>query len=131
MSERKVAFIIDDDPDFLNVLASAVKHPHFDVKTYRAANGYQAINEVIRVKPDVLFIDLRLPRANGCQLLSILRFVPAFAHVPIYLMTGYPKDEIRLLLREVHYSGLLLKGNSLRSEMMKILDGLSHSVPVQ
>ncbi|MBI3999209.1 MAG: response regulator [Candidatus Omnitrophica bacterium] len=127
MKERKTAFFIDDDSDFLDLIPTAIQHPRFEILTYRATNGYRTIDEVIKVKPDVLFIDFYLPRANGGQILPILKSVQALAHLPVYFITGYSKEELEPFLKDLDYDGVLLKSNSLSEEVLRILDQLDHT----
>ena len=122
MSEREVAFFIDDDPDFLEMIPCMVQHPHFNILTYHSQNGYHAIDEIIRVKPDVLFIDFHLPRANGGQIISILKSVRALSNVPVYFITGCPKEQILPFLEGISYERILLKGPSLQEDILEILE---------
>lgn len=130
MSKQKVAFFIDDDSDFLETIPEVIHHPRFEIRTYCATNGYRSIDEVIKVKPDVLFIDFYLPRANGFQVLPILKSVHSLTNLPVYFITGYPKEEILPFLKDVNYHGILLKGDSLRTEVLQILDRLDPAVSV-
>ncbi len=130
MSERKVAFFIDDDSDFLEMIPDVIQHPHFDVRTYCATNGYRSIDEVIKVKPDVLFIDFYLPRAKGAQVLPVLKSVRSLTNLPVYFITGYSKEEILPFLKGVDYNGILLKGDSLRAKILQILDQMDPTVSV-
>ena len=128
--ERKIAFFVDDDADFLHLLAQAIQHPHYEVRTFCAQNGYQTIDEVIKLKPDLLFIDFYLPRARANQIVPVLRSVEALARIPIYFVSGYSKSEILPFLDEVQCDGVLLKGSHLREEVLKILDALDRAVSV-
>src|SRR3989338_9754052 len=111
--DRKVAFFIDDDSDFLELLPEVIRHPHFDVQTYCAFNGYRTIDDVIKIKPDVLFIDFYLPRANGSQIVPILKSVEMLGRLPIYLVTGYSKEEITPFLKDVQFNGIIFKDGTL------------------
>ncbi|MBI4358271.1 MAG: response regulator [Candidatus Omnitrophica bacterium] len=130
MRDQKIAFFIDDDLAFLELIPYTVRHPRFEVRTYQALNGYQAIDEVIRRKPDVVFLDFRLPRANGGQILPILRSVKSLAHVPVYLVTGLSKAEVLPLLTDVNFDGVLVKNESIWAEVLKVLDRLDQSEAV-
>ena len=127
MNDRKRAFFIDDDQDFLESLRDLIDHPQFEVLTYLALNGYRAIDEVIKQQPDVLFIDFNLPRANGGQILPVLRSIENFSEVPVYFVTGHSREEVERLLKDVAYDGILEKSDTLPQEIVKILDSIDHS----
>ena len=135
MNEQKIAFFIDDDPNFLVLIPDVIQHPRFKIQTFCAVNGYKAIDEIIKVKPDVLFIDFYLPRANGGQILPILKSVQALSNLPVYFLTGYSKEEILPLLKDTNvkdadYDGILLKSDSLPGEVLEILNHLDDGASI-
>ncbi|MBI1977771.1 MAG: response regulator [Candidatus Omnitrophica bacterium] len=127
MEKRKIVFFLDDDGEFLELLPHMIHHPDYEVRTYHVTNGYHIVDEIVRVKPNVIFMDFFLPRVNGAQVLPILRFIRELSGTPIYLMTGYPMEHLAPFLREVSYSGIILKQASFKEEVLKILDGLEHA----
>ncbi len=124
MDEPKIAFFIDDDQDFLRMIDEAIMHPNFQIKTLHVDNGYHAIDEIIKAKPDVLFIDFYLPRINGSQILPIIKYVQALSGVPVYFVTGFSKEKILPFLEAENYAGILTKSKSLREEVLKILENV-------
>ena len=125
MGDRKVAFFVDDDQDFLTILSHAIRHPLFDIRVYCATNGYQAIDEIIKVKPDVVFIDFNLPRANGGQVVPILKSINQFRNLPVYFVTGYPPDAVSSFLTHLEFAGLLQKNEHVAGDILQILDQLA------
>lgn len=130
MRDQKVAFFVDDDADFLGLIPASIQHPHFEVRTYCAENGYRIVDEVIKTKPDVLFIDFTLPRANAGQILPILRSVQRFSNLPVYFITGFPRAEILPFVEALDYKGILAKGDTFKTEVLKILDALDRTVSI-
>ncbi len=128
MEDRKVAIFIDDDSDFLELIPEVISHPHYEIRTYRAVNGYRIIDEIIKIRPDVLFIDFFLPRANGGQILPILKAVQTLTHLPIYFVTGYSEPEVLPFLKGLDYDGIILKSSALREAVTRVLDQLDHPV---
>ena len=122
----KIAYFVDDDEDFLALIQSTIQHPHFTIQTTVTENGYHAIDGIIQAKPDVIFMDFYMPKANGSQILPILRCVDTLSHTPIYLISGFPKEDILLFLQQagVRANGILIKDSTLKSEIQRILDEL-------
>ena len=129
MQVRKCAVFIDDDSDFLEALVSVIEHPRFEIQPIVTQNGYKAIDEVIRRKPDVLFIDFNLPRANGGQILPVLRATKSLRDVPVFFITGHSEDEILPFINHVKYQGLLKKSDTLISEVIEKLDSVGAFEP--
>lgn len=119
-----MAIFVDDDPNFLDLIPELIHHPRFEIKTHRALNGYRIVDELIKIKPDVLFINFYLPRANGGQILRILKSIKGFTHVPVYFVTSYSEPEILPFLRDLDYDGVILKSDALKEAILRILDQL-------
>ncbi len=122
MNQKKLALFVDDDNHFLEALEGLLEHQKFEVQTYVAKNGYHVIDEVIKRKPDVLFMDFNLPRANGGQILPVLRSIKSFAKVPVYFVTGHNDQEVKPLLKDMFYNGILKKTDALISEITNVLN---------
>jgi CheY-like chemotaxis protein len=125
MNEKKVALFIDDDKCFLDTLKEVVAHPQFEIQTYHARNGYHVIDEVIKRKPYALFIDFNLPRANGSQIIPVIKQVKKLSSMPVYFVTGYAEKEVNPLLKDVQHSGILKKDDTLISVIVKMLNKLA------
>ena len=125
MSEGKVAIFIDDDPNFLGLIPELIQHPRYEIKTHHALNGYHVINELLKIKPDVLFIDFYLPRANGGQILNLLKSIKELTRVPVYFVTSYSEPEILPFLRDLDYDGIILKSDALKEAILRVLDRLA------
>ncbi len=130
MGDRKVAIFVDDDLDFLGLIPEMIQHPRYEIRTFRALNGYRIIDEIIKIRPDVLFIDFYLPRANGGQILPILKAVQGLAHLPVYFVTGYSEPEILPFLKDLDYDGIIFKSDALKEAVTRVLDQLGHTVSI-
>ena len=128
MNEQKIAYFMDDDPDFLELIPDVIRHPRFEVQTHCVINGYHTIDEILKVKPHVLFIDFDLPKANGGQILPILKSIETLRNLPIYFVTAYQEEQILPFLREFAFSGIVVKNESLRAKVLEILNELDRAV---
>lgn len=80
--------IIDDDIDLLDVISYALRREGFNVQI--AADGQQAIQRVQSSKPDVILLDLRLPKMNG---LDVLRRIREADDIPVIVLTALNDEE--------------------------------------
>ncbi len=80
--------IIDDDVDLLDVISYALRREGFNVQI--AADGQQAIQRVQSSKPDVILLDLRLPKMNG---LDVLRRIREADDIPVIVLTALNDEE--------------------------------------
>jgi CheY-like chemotaxis protein len=97
MGRPQTFFIVDDDQDDIDLFREAVAKtdPHIQCRTFLDAQ--KAIDELqgeLLLKPDVIFIDLNMPRVNGRQCLREIRKINELDNVPvvIYSTSSYEKD---------------------------------------
>ena len=80
-----------------------------DVQVVAVGNGQEAIDRVQRDQPDIVLADVGMPERNGYEVAAFIKNNPAFAHIPVVLLTGAfePIDEGRA--RSVGCDGVLVK----------------------
>jgi len=93
MSER--VLVADDDPDILTVVKINFDLDGFDVDT--AVDGEDALQKATATPPDVIVLDIMMPRMDGLTALHRLRSQASTANIPIILLTarGLPEDRVR------------------------------------
>ncbi len=86
--------LVDDEQDFLEVLATKFKASGFDIVT--ASNGEEAVAKTKEVMPDLIVMDVKMPKMDGVQALLKLREDPTTAKVRVILLTAFgdPQPEI-------------------------------------
>ena len=67
---RKRVLIVDDEPLILEVLSEHFK-ASYDIET--ALNGADALGAVLRERPDVVLLDINMPRMNGVEVLKDIK----------------------------------------------------------
>ena len=70
VDERRRVLIVDDEPLILEVLSEHFK-VDFDVET--ALNGADALGAILRQRPDVVLLDINMPRMNGVEVLKDIK----------------------------------------------------------
>jgi DNA-binding NtrC family response regulator len=69
-SGRRRLLIVDDEPLILEVLTEHFKSG-YDVET--ALNGADALGAILRTRPDVVMLDINMPRMNGVEVLKDIK----------------------------------------------------------
>jgi chemotaxis protein histidine kinase CheA len=80
------ALVVDDSLSARRAMAQVLNDSGFEVSTAR--DGMEAVEELERTRPDILFVDLEMPRMNGIELTSHVRARPDTANVPIVMITS-------------------------------------------
>jgi DNA-binding NarL/FixJ family response regulator len=83
---KRRILVIDDGDSVRDVIRIFLEHAGFEV-CGEAADGVQAIEEAKRLKPDLIVLDLKMPRMNGAEAASVLS--NTLPGVPIVLLTLY------------------------------------------
>ena len=93
---KKTVLLVEDEEPLRRVLRDLLEREGFTV--VEAADGVQALDEVDRSAPDVLVLDLNLPRLDGYGVLSHLRARPATSKLPVIVLTakGDEDNEVRV-----------------------------------
>ncbi len=86
--------IVDDDPDILEFLGYNFESEGFEVHT--AADGKEAISKAKSVKPDLIIMDVMMPRMDGIEATTELRNLPEFSETIIIFLTARGEDYSQL-----------------------------------
>jgi CheY-like chemotaxis protein len=78
--------VVDDESTIRELLAEALGEAGFDVET--ASNGVQALKVMQHWIPEVIVLDLMMPRLDGSGFTELMRLNPRYARVPILLLTA-------------------------------------------
>jgi len=107
MTTGKHILIVDDYPDALDIWAIYLRAMGYRVST--AADGAAAIAQAERLRPDVIVLDLELPRISGFDVAKRLRANPDTAHIPLIAATGYSHVKQLDRAREAGFDQIVIK----------------------
>jgi DNA-binding response OmpR family regulator len=85
----KKVLIIDNDRDVLEIMQEALDYEGFDSVTAVDGEEYEqliAVNDI-----DIVIIDYLLNGINGGEICHQIKCCPAFKHLPVIIMSAYPK----------------------------------------
>lgn len=92
MSKEKRILVVDDEPHAIRALTFILKKEGYDV--YSALNGEEAMARVRESKPDLMFLDVMMPRKNGFEVCQEIKGDPGLSDIYIIMLTakGQEKD---------------------------------------
>jgi CheY-like chemotaxis protein len=93
----KRLFIIDDDVEDQEIFMEAVKEVDNSIQIYTSTSGEDALKQLERevvVLPDLIFLDLNMPRLNGKQVLKEIKNIRSLRGIPVimYSTSFAPRD---------------------------------------
>ncbi len=78
--------IADDEPFIARSLSYVLEKSGYEI--YIARDGEEAVQRAVDVKPDLVFLDLMMPKKNGYEVCEELRNHPELQRIPIILITA-------------------------------------------
>jgi CheY-like chemotaxis protein len=87
----RTILIVDDDPMIRKLIATTLE----DISGYRlaeAGDGLEAVERAVHARPEIIFLDIDMPRLNGIETCRRLRSDPATAGATIVMLTGDSGD---------------------------------------
>ncbi len=89
-SNMKRILLVEDDDALANVYLSRLEIEGFEVR--RVANGEDALATTLNFKPDLILLDVMMPKVSGFDVLDILRNTPETSNVKIIMLTALSQD---------------------------------------
>ena len=89
----KRILIVDDEPRYLRLLEANLKTEGYTVVT--AADGEEALTKAASLHPDVILLDIVLPKKNGFQVCRQLKTAPDTKDIKVVLVSSKSQDTDR------------------------------------
>lgn len=78
--------IAEDERDIRELIAFTLRFAGFEVFT--TTNGEEALNILDQVQPDLVLLDIRMPRVNGYQVCQKIKTNPETQHIPVVFLSA-------------------------------------------
>ncbi len=103
-TDKKTVLVVDDEADVRNFLKAALIEAGFRV--VMACDGFEALEQVKKEIPDLISLDLVMPKKSGAKFHRELVKNKEWSGIPIIIVTGHARDDTgRADLRELTMSG--------------------------
>lgn len=88
---KKHVLVVEDDPDYAALLQSILSGGGYAVET--AYNCEDAFSAVRRRRPDVITLDIQMPKKSGALFFRTIKATQGLRHVPVVVVTGLTRDD--------------------------------------
>ena len=82
--------VVDDEPNILLSLQFLLKQKGYEVRT--ALNGEEALKALAEMVPDLILLDVMMPKPDGYEVCQQIRATPAWAKIPVVMLTAKGRD---------------------------------------
>ncbi|HEU4607321.1 MAG TPA: response regulator [Chitinophagaceae bacterium] len=93
-SKGKKILVADDEPDILEIIEYNLKKEGYEVFT--AKDGDDALQKARALRPDLIILDIMMPKKNGVEVCEILRMQPDFRDVLILFLTALSDENSQI-----------------------------------
>jgi DNA-binding response OmpR family regulator len=123
IDQKKKILIVDDDGSLRNALKDKINHEGFTA--LMAGDGEEGLKVGIKEKPDLILLDVIMPKINGIKMLEKLREDKWGEHVPVLLLSNDDDPEhIRETLKDNATDYLIKSDWELKDVVKKVKEGL-------
>jgi CheY-like chemotaxis protein len=102
-----VVLLVDDNEDCRIIYGSTLRHAGYSVRT--ADDGLQCLESAKSEKPDLILLDIGMPRMDGMQALEQLKLDPATTSIPVVAVSARVNKDQHEAVLNAGFSEVLLK----------------------
>jgi len=92
---NKTILIIDDEDDLIKALTVRLNDAGYTVLSAR--DGFEGLNLARKEEPDLILLDLMLPKIDGFKVARFLKFDESYKNIPIIMLTARAEEEDKVL----------------------------------
>lgn len=108
--------LIEDDPFLSDIYMR--KFEELGYITDLASDGEEGLEKVEEIKPDIVLLDIILPKKNGLEILREIKSNDELKNIPVLILSNLSMDENFDKARELGASGYLVKSQYTPSEIV-------------
>jgi DNA-binding response OmpR family regulator len=115
-SASKRILLVEDDDSLANVYTTRLQAEGFEIK--RVANGEDALATAVSYKPNLILLDVMMPKLSGFDVLDILRNTPETANLKIVMLTALSQDSDKERAESMGVDDYLVKSQVVISDVV-------------
>lgn len=86
MSDKQLILVVDDDPDLVEAVSMKLESENF--RAAKAYDGIQAWEKINEERPDLIILDVMMPKKNGYELCDEIKKDPEYKDITVILLTA-------------------------------------------
>ena len=125
MNPKKI-LVVDDEVDLVETVRFPLEIEGYNVLV--AYNGEEALNQARKENPDLILLDLMLPKLDGYKVCRLLKFDERYKHIPILMLTAKTQEKDKVLGMETGADEYITKPFDMDYLLKKVKEYLSKIV---
>lgn len=117
--KQKMILLVEDDDNLASVYETRLQAEGFATK--RVANGEEALAAALQTKPDLILLDVMMPKVSGFDVLDILRNTPETAEVKVIMLTALSQDSDKQRATNLGVEDYLIKSQVVIADVVETI----------
>ncbi len=118
--QTKTILIVEDNPDHIELISINLKKTNHKLRLIQVEDGQQALEKIGLLpssnatqisKPDLIFLDVNLPKFTGTEVLERIRSKSKFNNIPVVILTTSTRKEDKEKMLKLGADDYLIKSN--------------------
>lgn len=105
--DKKKILVVDDEKDLVEAVKFRLEANNYEV--IQAYDGQEALVQARKLKPDLIILDLMLPKIDGYKVCRMLKFDERYKKIPIIMFTARAQESDKKLGEEVGADAYITK----------------------
>ncbi len=127
MGQETRVLLVEDNPADVDLISEAFEREKVGINLNVVRDGQEAMDYLLgankHTRPDLILLDLNLPRKDGRELLAELKEHPKLKIIPVVILTTSESEEDILVTYKLHANGYVTKPRNF-SEYGKVIQGI-------
>lgn len=103
----KKILLIDDEPELLKAITICLKTSGYEVET--AQDGVEGLEKAKDSKPDLIVLDILMPKMDGYEVCRLLKFDEKYKSIPVIMLTAKVQDIDKAMGKKVGADNYIAK----------------------
>jgi CheY-like chemotaxis protein len=110
MADAKTILIVEDDPILRDLYKDRLELEGYKIMT--APDGQEGLEAVKEKIPDLILLDIMMPKMNGFDVLDRLKADDETKHIPVFMLSALVQEENVVKAKQKGATGYLIKSNT-------------------
>ena len=125
MTAKRRVLLVDDEASIVKIVGKRLEVAGYEVLI--AMDGEEGLTKARLGRPDIVILDLMMPKKNGFEVCAELKKDPQYRHIPVIIFTGKGRDMDEQICRECGANAYLTKPHK-PEDLIEQIEGLLANV---
>ena len=116
-TQTKRILLVEDDDALASVYQTRLQAEGFDVQ--RVPNGEDALAQTLQYRPDLILLDVMMPKVSGFDVLDILRNTPETVNIKVIMLTALSQDSDKERAKNLGVDDYLVKSQVVIADVVE------------